>query len=60
METEREEEEEKEIEGCIVARSVQSDSASLQRQTLKPSFMRPLHTIVLSQNPPFPYYWAKL
>eukprot|EP01046_Picozoa_sp_COSAG06_P046846 COSAG06_NODE_6702_length_2819_cov_3.351838_3_plen_158_part_00 len=29
---------------CIVTRSVQSDSASLQRQTLEPSFMRPLHT----------------
>jgi hypothetical protein len=31
---------------CIVTRSVQSDSASLQRQTWKPSFMRPLHTLV--------------
>jgi hypothetical protein len=31
---------------CIVTRSVQSDSASLQRQTLEPSFMRPLRTLL--------------
>ena len=31
----------------LVARSVQSDSASLHSQTLKPSFLRPPHTNVV-------------